>query len=65
MDKRSEIISMVERRRHWPAEGKLRIVEEALAPGAVMQRLPTAMVSAGLFCAPGFLLAAASLAAPP
>jgi transposase-like protein len=46
MNKRSEIISMVERRRHWPAEGKLRIVEEALAPGAVMQRLPTAMVSA-------------------
>jgi transposase len=36
MDKRAEIISMVERRRHWPAEEKLRIMEAALAPGAVV-----------------------------
>lgn len=36
MDKRSEIISMVERRRRWPAEEKLRIMEAALAPGAVI-----------------------------
>jgi transposase len=36
MDKRAEIISMVERRRHWPTEEKLRIMEAALAPGAVI-----------------------------
>jgi hypothetical protein len=36
MDKRSEIISMVERRRHWPAEEKLRIMEEVLAPGVTL-----------------------------
>jgi transposase-like protein len=36
MDKRTEIISVVERRRHWPADEKLRIMEEALAPGAVI-----------------------------
>lgn len=36
MDKRAEIISMIERRRYWPAEEKLRIMEEALAPGAVI-----------------------------
>jgi transposase len=36
MDKRIEIISVVERRRHWPADEKLRIMEEALAPGAVI-----------------------------
>jgi transposase-like protein len=36
MDKRAEIISMVERRRHWPAGGKLRIMEAALAPGTVI-----------------------------
>ena len=36
MDKRVEIISMVERRRQWPAEEKLRIMEEALVPGATI-----------------------------
>lgn len=36
MDKRVEIISMVERRRQWPAEEKLRIMEEALVPGAII-----------------------------
>lgn len=36
MDKRTEIISVVERRRHWPADEKLRIMEAALAPGAVI-----------------------------
>jgi transposase len=30
----AEIISTVERRRNWPPEVKLRIMEEALAPGA-------------------------------
>jgi transposase len=30
----SEIISVVERRRRWPAEEKLRILVEALKPGA-------------------------------
>lgn len=30
----AEIISTVERRRNWPPEVKLRIIEEALAPGA-------------------------------
>ena len=30
----AEIISTVERRRSWPSEVKLRIIEEALAPGA-------------------------------
>lgn len=30
----AEIISTVERRRRWPTEVKLRIIEEALAPGA-------------------------------
>jgi transposase len=30
----AEIISTVERRRNWPSEAKLRIIEEALAPGA-------------------------------
>ena len=30
----SEIISMIERRRSWPTEEKLRIMGEALAPGA-------------------------------
>ena len=30
----AEIISTVERRRHWPDEEKRRIVSEALAPGA-------------------------------
>jgi transposase len=37
MDKRAEIISMVERRRHWPAEEKLRIMEAALAPDVLKQ----------------------------
>ena len=31
-----EIISTVERRRHWPDEEKLRILSEALAPGATV-----------------------------
>ena len=30
----AEIISTVERRRNWPPEVKLRIIEEALEPGA-------------------------------
>jgi transposase len=30
----SEIISTVERRRKWPPDEKLRILEQALAPGA-------------------------------
>ena len=30
----TEIISTVERRRNWPTEVKLRIMEEAVAPGA-------------------------------
>jgi transposase len=30
----AEIISTVERRRNWPTEVKLRIMEEAVAPGA-------------------------------
>lgn len=32
----AEIISTVERRRSWPNEVKLRIIEEALAPGALI-----------------------------
>src|SRR5262245_66298898 len=32
----AEIISTVERRRRWPAEEKLRIMSEALEPGAVV-----------------------------
>ena len=36
MDKRAEILSMVERPLHWPVEEKLRIMEAALAPGAVI-----------------------------
>ena len=32
----TEIISTVERRRHWPDEEKLRIVTAALAPGAMV-----------------------------
>lgn len=32
----AEIISTVERRRHWPDEEKLRIMAEALAPGATV-----------------------------
>jgi transposase-like protein len=32
----AEIISTVERRRRWPAEDKLRIMSEALEPGAVV-----------------------------
>jgi transposase len=32
----AEIISTVERRRHWPDEEKLRILSEALAPGATV-----------------------------
>ena len=32
----AEIISTVERRRHWPDEEKLRIMSEALAPGATV-----------------------------
>ena len=30
----AEIISTIERRRNWPTAEKLRIIEEALAPGA-------------------------------
>jgi hypothetical protein len=30
----SEVISRVERRRHWPRAEKLRILSEATAPGA-------------------------------
>src|SRR2546423_594472 len=30
----AEIISTIERRRRWPTEEKLRIMDEALAPGA-------------------------------
>jgi len=36
MDKRTEIISTVERRRRWTAEEKLRILEDALSPGAAV-----------------------------
>src|SRR5262245_33199547 len=32
----SEVISTVERRRHWPTAEKLRIMSEALAPGATV-----------------------------
>jgi transposase len=32
----AEIISTVERRRHWPDEEKLRIMSAALAPGATV-----------------------------
>lgn len=32
----AEIISTVERRRQWPAEDKLRIMSEALAPGVTI-----------------------------
>lgn len=32
----AEIISTVERRRHWPDGEKLRILSEALAPGATV-----------------------------
>ena len=32
----AEIISTIERRRHWPGEEKLRILSEALAPGATV-----------------------------
>ena len=32
----AEIISTVERRRRWPSEEKLRIMSEALEPGAVV-----------------------------
>jgi len=32
----AEIISTVERRRQWPAEEKLRIMSEALAPGTTI-----------------------------
>ena len=32
----AEIISTVERRRQWPTEEKLRIMSEALAPGATI-----------------------------
>ena len=32
----AEIISTVERRRHWPDEEKLRIMSEALVPGATV-----------------------------
>ena len=32
----AEIISTVERRRHWPDEEKLRILSEALEPGATV-----------------------------
>jgi transposase len=32
----SEVISRVERRRHWPTAEKLRILSEALAPGATV-----------------------------
>lgn len=32
----AEIISRVERRREWPTEEKLRIMSEALAPGATI-----------------------------
>ena len=32
----AEIISRVERRRQWPTEEKLRIMSEALAPGATI-----------------------------
>ena len=32
----AEIISTIERRRHWPGEEKLRILSEAVAPGATV-----------------------------
>jgi transposase len=32
----AEIISTIERRRHWPDEEKLRAVSEALKPGAII-----------------------------
>ena len=35
-EKRFEVVSVVERRRQWPAEEKARIMEEALAPGATV-----------------------------
>jgi transposase-like protein len=31
-----EVISRVERRRHWPPAEKLRIMSEALEPGATV-----------------------------
>jgi transposase len=35
----SEVISTVERRRHWPTAEKLRILSEALASGATIARV--------------------------
>lgn len=71
MDKRTEIISMVERRRHWPAEEKLRIMEVALAPGAVIAEVTDrngvcrCLLYTWLRQARSGQLAGISLAAPP
>jgi transposase len=71
MDKRAEIISMVERRRHWPAEEKLRIMEAALAPGAVIAAVADgngvcrSLLYTWLRQARSGQLAGISLAAPP
>ena len=34
--KQLDIVQMAERRRKWPTEAKVRIMEEALAPGATI-----------------------------
>jgi len=36
MDRQTEIISTVERRRRWSAEEKLKILDDALSPGATI-----------------------------
>jgi len=54
MDMVAEIISRVERRRQWSPEQKVKILTEALAPGAkVPLRSPTATVSAAASSMPG------------
>jgi len=45
MDKRTEIISTVERRRRWMAEEKLKILDEALSPGATIAAVAHATVA--------------------
>jgi hypothetical protein len=41
----SEIIEVVERRRRWPVEVRLKILDEVLRPGISVRRWPIGMAS--------------------
>jgi hypothetical protein len=46
----SEIIEVVERRRHWPVEVRLRILDEVLQPGASVSAVAGPGIALSVLC---------------